>query len=76
MKMATGDAVLKAYDRAVKNIDRDEDMSSCAVSAGFIFPGGQPRGKREGYQVFVKVCRFSEELLKREPETGGMLLKP
>jgi hypothetical protein len=32
-------------------------------------------GNRTGAVVFVKVCRFSEKLLKDEPATGGLLME-
>jgi hypothetical protein len=73
MKTATGSALLRAYSKAVKNLQRDEEMLASATSAGFIIPNGQKRGHRAGFQVFVKVCRYGEELLKRKPITGGLL---
>jgi hypothetical protein len=73
MKTATGNALLRAYSKAAQNLQRDEAMTASATSAGFIIPNGQKRGQRTGFQVFVKVCRYSEELLKRKPDTGGLL---
>jgi hypothetical protein len=73
MNTATGNAVLKAYDKSAKRLAKDDVITSAMTSAGFIIPNGQKRGKRTGYQVFVKVCRYSEELLKRKPITGGLL---
>lgn len=71
---ATGDAVLRAYNRAAKRIMKDDD-TMCAVStdAGFIIPDGQKGKPKEGYQVFVKIARYSEKLLKARPCTGGLL---
>lgn len=72
MKTATGNALLRAYSKAAKNLTSDEAMSASAVSAGFIIPNGQKRGKRKGFQVFVKVCRYNEELLEKKPMSGGL----
>jgi hypothetical protein len=73
MKQATGNALLRAYSKAAKNLKRDATITSTETSAGFIIPIDQKRGHRTGYQVFVKMCRYSEELLKRKPITGGLL---
>jgi len=73
MKTATGNALLRAYSKAAKKLQRDEALTACAVSAGIIIPNGQKRGSRNGFQVFVKVCRYSEQLLKKKPTTGGLL---
>lgn len=72
-QMATGDRVLRAYDRAVARIMSDDDMTACDVSAGFVIPNGQKRGHETGLQVFVSVCRYSDDLRKADPETGGLL---
>ena len=71
--MATGNQVLKAYSKAVRNMENQPIAASCAVSAGFIFKPGQKRGMRMGYQVFVKVCRYSDVLMKEDPLNGGLL---
>jgi hypothetical protein len=72
--MATGNQVLRAYNRAAKSVAKDQAMSSTAVSAGYIIiPNGQRRGQREGYQVFVKLVKFSEMKLKLDPESGGLM---
>jgi hypothetical protein len=72
MKTATGNGLLRAYSRAAKNLIKDPGMAASAVSAGFIIPNGQKRGKKTGFQVFVKVCQFSEQRLKEKPKTGGL----
>lgn len=71
MKTATGNSVIKAYSRAVKNAEKD-GLTSSATCAGFIIPNGQKRGQKSGYQVFVKVIRYSDALLKKKPMTGGL----
>lgn len=68
MKTATGNSVLRAYNKAVKKM-QGENLLASAQSAGFIIPDGQ----KDGYQVFVKVYKFSRALLKRKPLTGGLL---
>lgn len=73
MKTATGNALLRAYSKAAKNLENDECLTSSATSAGFIIPIGQPRGRRKGFQVFVRVCKYSDELLAKDSFTGGLL---
>lgn len=63
----------EACNLAAEAIQKDSCMLSSARSAGFIIPRGQKRGKRRGYQVFVRVVRFDEALLKSKPSTGGLL---
>jgi hypothetical protein len=48
-------------------------MVSTEVDAGFRIPLGQKKGHRKGLQFFVRVCRYSDELLAELPETGGLL---
>lgn len=66
--VATGNSVLRAYNKAVKKM-QTEPFLATAQSAGFIIPDGQ----QDGYQVFVKVYKFSRRLLKKCPGTGGLL---
>ena len=73
--MATGNQVLKAYSAAVKRFEQDPDIVAAEVSAGFIIPKGQKKGTRSGFQVFVKVYRYSEEVLADHPLSGGLLAK-
>lgn len=73
MATATGDAVLRAYNRAAKKFDKDPDLVGTHESAGFIIPDGQKRGKRKGFQVFVRMVRYDEEKLKADPMSGGLL---
>lgn len=71
--IATGNAVLRAYNRAVK-VAFDDGLLATSQSAGFIMPKGWQKG--EGYQVFVRVVRFSEKHLKDDMMTGGLLANP
>lgn len=65
---ATGDAVLRAYGKAVKGV-LDGGCTASSQSAGFVDgPDGKVR-----LQVFVEVCAYSEDLLKKQPLTGGLL---
>lgn len=73
--MPTGNAVLRAYSRALKRLMEDDKMTASAVSAGMLFGPGQAKGAREGYQVFVKVIRYSDAKLARNPESGGLAVK-
>jgi len=67
---ATGNAVLRAYNRAAKVV-ASEKLLATRQSAGFIMPATMPNG--EGYQVFVQLVRFSEAKLKKTPISGGLL---
>ncbi len=67
------DSLVRAYSKAAKKLRSDQAMTASAVSAGFIFPLGQKRGKRKGYQVFVKVSRYDDEVRKANPLSGGLL---
>lgn len=70
---ATGAAVHRAYSKSAKRIMNEPKTKSAETSAGFIIPDGQPKGPKKGYQVFVKVARFSEALLNSRPGTGGLI---
>jgi len=73
MKTATGNNLLKAYSKSVKRLEKDAALTATATDAGFIIPDGQKRGQRTGFQVFVKVHRYDEALLKKKPATGGLI---
>lgn len=73
MATATGNAVLRAYNRAAKRFDKEPSLTATSQSAGFVIPDGQKRGKRKGFQVIVRMVRYDEELLKKKPESGGLL---
>lgn len=66
--------MVRAYSKSVKRMLSDKLLTAASTSAGFIIPDGyRPRSKQHGFQVFVRVCRYSEELLKEQPSTGGLL---
>ena len=66
-------AVIRAYSKATKRLLADKELTATSESAGFIIRDGQKRGERTGIQVFVKVCRYSDRLLREQPMTGGLL---
>lgn len=68
--------MLRAYTRAIHNLTNDKSANASAVSAGFSVDETKPKGEREGYQVFVKVIRFSEKRLAKHPESGGLSENP
>lgn len=70
---ATGDRVLRAYNKAVRTMERDLKMLATEHSAGFIIPDGQQKVPKMGFQVFVRVARYDESVLKSHPMTGGLL---
>lgn len=70
---ATGDRVIRAYNSSIRKVQKDKDLISTEVSAGFVIPDGQPKGPKKGFQVFVKVCAYDEARLKAYPNTGGLL---
>lgn len=72
---ATGNAVLRAYARVAKNVEQDAGILESASSAGFILEPACRGELRHGYQVFVQMVRFDEGLLKKRPETGGLLVR-
>jgi hypothetical protein len=73
MKEATGDAVLQAYNKCAQNLEGDDAMVSTTVSAGFLIPGGQKKGEQCGWQVFVKMVPYSDQMLAHDPDSGGLL---
>lgn len=78
MKEASEVTILKAFRRAQRNLRKDKKMLASACSAGFLRGRGRP-GKCNGietsarFQVFVKICRYDPDLLKKNPESGGLL---
>ncbi len=61
--------MLRAYNRAVKKISSDPDLAVTRESAGFIMPAKDA----VGFQIFVVVARFSQDLLEKQPQTSGLL---
>lgn len=73
MKTPTTHSIKRAYSAAVKKVQADKLILESCCSAGFIIPDGQPKKRRKGFQVFIKVCRFDEEWLALSPQSGGLL---
>lgn len=72
MKEATGDSVVRACSKTFKRIEK-EGLTAASTSAGFFFPEGkQKKGFREGYQVFVKIIKYSDVRLANHPQSGGL----
>lgn len=69
-KIATGSSLLRAYNRAAKVV-ASHGVWATSQDAGFIMPATMPPG--EGWQVFVKIVRFSEAELRHHPLGGGLL---
>jgi len=72
MKTVTDSSLAGALNRAISRVQRSKEILSTEVDAGMIVNRGKP-GHRVGLQVFVRVCRYSDEMLKAEPMTGGLL---
>ncbi len=72
----SGNSVLRAYARAVKENERFGEDEAHASSAGYIIPKGQKAGEREGYQVFVTIIRYREKLHRKKPKSGGLRFEP
>lgn len=73
MRTATKESVSRAFAKSLKRILKEDNLIATSADAGFVIPKGQKRGQRNGYQVFVKVARYSDQLLKSKPLTGGLL---
>lgn len=77
--VATGNSLLRAYSRAFKNFTDDTKFGGIPLiasetSAGFIITPGKRGEPKEGFQVFVRVCRYNESLLNRDTMSGGLLI--
>lgn len=66
-----------AYKKALNRLARDKRMTATEISCGrdvLVIPGKkQAKTTWEEVQVFMKICRFDEKLLKEKPMTGGLL---
>jgi hypothetical protein len=72
MKTVNEKTIRTALNRAIRNITSNQNVTSAASSAGFIITDGQKRGQKTGFQVFVKICRYSDVRLKKYPNSGGL----
>lgn len=72
-KVASGDSIIKAFEKCQKVLRSSNDgQIGHGTSAGF-WKAPQPNGTVKTFQVFVEVQEYSDELLKAEPDTGGLL---
>lgn len=65
----TDESILEALDHAAEVLKKDPVVTSTEQTAGFILEDGS----EQGFQVFVKVYRYSQPLLQKSPLTGGLL---
>ncbi len=61
----------KAWSLAINRLIEDGRLESASSDAGFIIEAGTK--PKTGFQVFVKVSRYDESLLRSHPVTGGLL---
>lgn len=73
MNNASSSSVSLAFDKCIENLEGDPAMVATTVSAGFVIPGKQKKGEQCGWQVFVKMVPYSDEMLRIEPLSGGLL---
>jgi hypothetical protein len=71
---ATGNSLLRAYAKAAKVFTTDHAVCSTEQDAGFIIVPKSLGEPATGFQVFVKICRYDEALLRRDPLSGGLLV--
>jgi hypothetical protein len=70
-KMLNKNSLFNAMAECFKRLENDSAITAAAHSAGFSFP--EKDGEAPKYQVFVKVCKYSEARLKENPISGGLL---
>lgn len=73
---ATGNSLLRAYNKAAKAVAKDPNLRATVHDAGFIIPVSIRGEFAEGYQVFVKLVKYSEGRLNENPLTGGLAESP
>jgi len=66
---ATDVTLARAYLRAARVFEKDPSVCSTEQDAGFVITDRKPT---KGFQVLVKVCRYDESLLARDPMSGGL----
>ena len=71
--------LVRALNRGIKTLSQDWEVTAVEREVGFmIVPHKQKKGcpppHVDKVQVFVKVYRYSDSLLKSRPETGGLLV--
>jgi hypothetical protein len=71
---ATDVTLARAYLRAARVYEKDPAVCSTEQDAGFLIIPGDRGAPKKGFQVFVKVCRYDESLLRKRPMSGGLLV--
>jgi len=77
--MLTADKVLSTYNKAIRKLRKDPAMIAVEESIGFLdgktswLMSGKAKGAK--MQVFIKVYRYSDDLLKKKPVSGGLFAK-
>jgi hypothetical protein len=70
MKTATMKTLRAAWNKACRSIEHG--ATATEHDAGFIIPEGQKKGDVYGWQVFVKMQRYSDAALKKNLLSGGL----
>jgi hypothetical protein len=72
-RQATGETLRRAWNKCAKVMAEEEGtIVATEQDAGFVMPKGWPKG--EGYQVCVKMYRFSQASLDNDVYSGGLLV--
>lgn len=58
METASANSILRAFERARKTMEKNEQKIETEEEAGFLVRG-RP-GQQRGYQVFVRVVKYVE----------------
>lgn len=74
MKTATMKSIRRAWDKAAGKFGKTSSINGTSVSAGFVLT--QEKKPRKGFQVFVRMVRYDEALLQRNPDSGGLFAPP
>ena len=69
---ANESTLARAMKRALKTLKSDAACVACAEDAGFIMDPKYSAALPTGYQVFVKVCPYSQLLQNEDPMSGGL----
>lgn len=77
-RIRPADALNIAEVESLRRLHDDPAMTAASTDAGFVRvkhadDGKGGMGHTETFQVFVKVCRYDEDLLAADPDSGGLL---
>lgn len=68
----------RAFNRAFRRIKKEPALTAAGSDAGFIDDPREPgsmrkkKGKRHGYQVIVRLVKYSDEKLAKDELSGGL----